>query len=313
MSTRDFTDVNTVNVQAENQVLKLDAQLEALPSLKEKFVIDFANSIDVVNDHIDTQANRGGLFIRLYESFTGTAHRRQNEINASLANGIEASLTWLTELTDELANSNLAISRVNERVICIRQDLNAVAHYSADTREHLDKFIRETSNRLEAMNQEIMRIDSEQRAHRHLQRVFDKWAAGGYARFALLQRLYAALEDLYWGDFGTCYRHHKETRIRNELITHLESKAIAQFLHDRRVSVDHEQRALIGDWLAVPDSSQPMDQEALTWLGDWSTDDTPFSYMATHPSSAPVKQIPGLFNSTRAAKAMVYEFFEERA
>jgi hypothetical protein len=311
MSTQDLVCEHAAEAQPEDQVLRLDAQLEALPSLTEKFVIDFANGIDVVNDHIDTQQSRSGFFMRMYESFNGTAHRRQNEINASLAKGVEASLTWLTELTEELASSNLAISRVNERIIQIRQDLNAVAHYSTDTRDQLNRFIQETTSRLDGMNQEILRIDGEQRAHRHLDRVFAKWAAGGYARFSCLQRLYAALEDLYWGDFGACLRHHMESRVRNDLISHLESKAVIQIRSDRKITGDNEQRTPLDEWIALPASSQPLDQEALTWLGDWSSEDTPLSYTATHPDSLLVVGVPRRLDSSRAVD-MIHEFFEVR-
>lgn len=311
MTTHDIACDREQKVQSEERILRLDDQLEALPSLTQKFVIDFANGIDVVNDHIDTQQTRGGFFVRMYESFNGTAHRRQNAINASLARGVEASLTWLTELTEQLANSNLAISRVNERVIQIRQDLNAVAHFSADTREQLNRFIQQTSSQLDGMKQEILRIDGEQRAHRHLDRVFVKWAAGGYARFSCLQRLYAALEDLYWGDFGACVRHHKDDHIRNDLISHLESKAVIQIRNDRQITGSNEQRTSLDEWITLPASSQPLDQEALTWLGDWSSEDTPLSYTATHPGARLVVGVPRRLDSSRAVD-MVREFFEVR-
>lgn len=51
------------------------------------------------------------FFRRLKEGLTGEGAARQNAINASLAQGVEASLRWLTEMTTSLATTNYAITR----------------------------------------------------------------------------------------------------------------------------------------------------------------------------------------------------------
>ncbi|EFH3393103.1 diguanylate cyclase regulator RdcB family protein, partial [Escherichia coli] len=69
---------------------------QVLICLPEKFVVDFANGIDVAQEHIRTAGERT-FFRRLKEGLTGEGAARQNAINASLAQGVEASLRWLTE------------------------------------------------------------------------------------------------------------------------------------------------------------------------------------------------------------------------
>ena len=88
---------------------------QVLTCLHEKFVVDFANGIDVAQEHIRTAGERT-FFRRLKEVLTGEGAARQNAINASLAQGVEASLRWLTEITTSLATTNYAITRVNDRV-----------------------------------------------------------------------------------------------------------------------------------------------------------------------------------------------------
>lgn len=83
---------------------------QVLTCLPEKFVVDFANGIDVAQEHIRTAGERT-FFRRLKEGMTGEGAARQNAINASLAQGVEASLRWLTELTTSLATTNYAINR----------------------------------------------------------------------------------------------------------------------------------------------------------------------------------------------------------
>ncbi|EGE2274336.1 hypothetical protein DL730_08180 [Escherichia coli] len=82
---------------------------QVLTCLPEKFVVDFANGIDVAQEHIRTAGERT-FFRRLKEGLSGEGTARQNAINASLAQGVEASLRWLTELTTSLATTNYAIT-----------------------------------------------------------------------------------------------------------------------------------------------------------------------------------------------------------
>ncbi|EFC0728002.1 TPA: hypothetical protein HIT86_004029 [Escherichia coli] len=85
---------------------------QVLTCLPEKFVVDFANGIDVAQEHIRTAGERT-FFRRLKEGLTGEGAARQNAINASLAQGVEASLRWLTEMTTSLATTNYAINRLH--------------------------------------------------------------------------------------------------------------------------------------------------------------------------------------------------------
>lgn len=94
---------------------------QVLTCLPEKFVVDFANGIDVAQEHIRTAGERT-FFRRLKEGLTGEGAARQNAINASLAQGVEASLRWLTEMTTSLATTNYAITRVNDRVSSLVSD-----------------------------------------------------------------------------------------------------------------------------------------------------------------------------------------------
>ncbi|AZW04125.1 MULTISPECIES: diguanylate cyclase regulator RdcB family protein [Escherichia] len=88
---------------------------QVLTCLPEKFVVDFANGIDVAQEHIRTAGERT-FFRRLKEGLTGEGAARQNAINASLAQGVEASLRWLTEMTTSLATTNYAINEWHDAI-----------------------------------------------------------------------------------------------------------------------------------------------------------------------------------------------------
>src|SRR5690606_26217153 len=141
-------------------------------------VVDFANGIDITQDHLRTQRTRNSMFQRLFDGFSGQGKRRQDEINANLAKGVEAALQWLTELTESLAHSNLALARVNDRVNTLQQDTARIANFSADTRQRLDVLTIRLDERCNDIEQELGRIDFIQRADLNLNEVFNRWKAG---------------------------------------------------------------------------------------------------------------------------------------
>jgi hypothetical protein len=286
---------------------------KTFPGLSEKFVVDFANGIEVVHDHVRVQRNHNNSFFsRLIDGFTGQGARRQAEINTSLADGVEGSLRWLTELTESVARSNLALCLINEHIGILQDNVALLAHYSADSRIMLENLEHNLSSRCDVLGAEIARIDFEQRAGRQLGQVFDKWAAGGYAGLSRLARLYAALDELYWGDFGSFCRAN-DNSVRRDFLRQLAHKATAQMEADLRL--DAGQRVELRTLLApVGRSALTEVNEALAYLGNWTnSEDHPFAFVATQPIEDRLPNtIPRLMNSERAAEAMTREMFEDR-
>lgn len=167
--------------------------------LPEKFVVDFANGIDVLRERQRHMSTRTALFDRLYDGFTGKAAQHQAEINASLTDSVEGALDWLVDLTQSLAKSNRAIYQVQLRVNGLKHDLATVANYSADTRYALERLAQHLGDRCNALELKVAQIDSTQRAQLHLDSMMGKWGAGRFAGLSLTGRCYAVLEELRWG------------------------------------------------------------------------------------------------------------------
>lgn len=286
------------------------AVLDVLGAIPEKFVVDFANGIDVSRDHIAQQRQRSGMFDRLYDSFTGKAQRRQTEINASLADGVAGSLTWLTELTGSLARSNLAISQVKQRVIMLQGVLTEVALHGADTREQLQRLEQELTRRVDGFAAELARIDMVQRAGLHLDLVLSKWQAGVFAHLAPASRCYAALEELRWGAFGDFCRNTDAP----QRATHLEllrHRALGQLAADARVAantrIDTLHWLMHGNSNAAPAAGL---REGLAYLGDWAAvDQAPFVFAAANvPGDLPLL-LPRRCSAERMTDALVEEVF----
>jgi hypothetical protein len=286
---------------------------QTLSCLPEKFVVDFANGIDVAKDHIRVQQNRTDFFNRLYDGFTGQGMRRQTEINASLADGVEGALKWLTELTESQAKSNYAIVKVNERIGIILRDLITLVHYSADNRRQLEDLSRSLEVRCDLLAKELARVDFEQRAERQLEQVFNKWAAGKLGAFSVAGRCYAVIEELYWGDFGDFCRSNNN-RVRQGFIDDLINRAIRQLTIDIGNGSQLE-RISIERWVAQTDQYKFSEEtsEALAYLGDWSAADShPFVFATSQlPEELPLP-LPRLCTTERVAQGLVTEIFEWR-
>lgn len=282
---------------------------QVLTCIPEKFVVDFANGIDVAHDHLHVQKSRGGFFARCYDGFTGKSARRQTEINASLVDGVEASLNWLTDLSESLARSNLAIARVNDRVSELKLNIAEIANYSADTRQQLQILAERLGERCHAIEQKLARIDFTQRAQLNLEQVFNKWRAGRYNSFSLSGRCYAALEELRWGDFGDFCR--SQSGQQSQLfIDDLKNRAIAQLAHD--ASSKPSARLDTRQWLARPSGRDvlPDANEALAYIGDcFDQENYPFIFSTSQASDQLPQEVPRLSSAERITEALVSEVF----
>lgn len=283
---------------------------QILACLPEKFIVDFANGIDVAHDHVRQQKDRV-FFKRMKEGLSGQAAARQQAINVSLLDGVEASLTWLTELTSSLATTNHALAQVNERVSSLMKDTAAIAHYSADTREQLATLAIQVGEKLNHLEQQLNRVDMLQRGQLHLEHIFSNWSAGRYVALPLAGRCYVALEELRWGAFGDVIRHG-EPHQASQLLDILKNRALTQLAHDHhsQTGARHDTRS----WLAWQAEQRQQNDwsQAINWMADWCNEDAhPITWSATQQYGALPLRMPRLCSAERIAAAMVDEVFSK--
>jgi len=287
---------------------------QTLSCLPEKFIVDFANGIDVTRDHVRFQRTRTDVFARMYDGFTGQGLRRQAEINASLTDGVDASLQCLCELTESFAHSNLAITQAHDRITALAGNAAQLAHYSAGTRRQLEELVHRLDVRLQGMAQEIARIDFIQKAQLNMDATFSKWAAGRFSTLAPAARCYAALEELRWGALGDYCRNYRDQRQCREFLDVVTNRAMKQLAEDAAVGlqVPEDMEAV---WLSAPPARQGSGaedmQQALAYLADGLTADTaPFvcSAMQQRPAALTV---PLYARAERLAEAMVWEVLSQ--
>ncbi|MFV3372389.1 diguanylate cyclase regulator RdcB family protein [Pseudomonas sp. NY15435] len=298
---------------SESGALTLESEvLQLLTSLPEKFVVDFANGIDVARERQRYIAGRTAFFSRMYDGFTGQGARHQSEINASLTDGVEGALEWLKDLSGSLAKSNHAIIQVNTRVSTLKEDVAKIANYSITTRQRLEKLSDELEGRCGALEQQVARIGSLQQAQVHLDAVFSKWAAGRLSSFSLSGRCYAALEELRWGAFGD-HLQRLSGHERQKQLELLADRAIVQLSQDANLSLG-ERIGTRDRWLAQPQGRHVLTDanDALEYLGDWAdVERNPFIFaVSQQPEELPL-QVPRLGSAQRFTETLISELFLE--
>ncbi|MBE0472479.1 MAG: hypothetical protein IBX55_23595, partial [Methyloprofundus sp.] len=193
------------------------------------------------------------------------------QINANLKNWLEASLNWLVELTEGIAESNLAIAKVNDRVNELKCDVARIAHFSVSVKHELERVSDYLNERCDDMQHQIDKIQSNQNAKFHLDFVFDKLNTNGAWRsLSVTQRLYAGLEELRWGDFGSDVYHYSAHA--EKLLPALEQKSmlyLTDFLRfDEKSDVDR--RIELPQFFIGSDNRNGDVTEALNYMGDWA-------------------------------------------
>ncbi|VVP38997.1 hypothetical protein PS850_04802 [Pseudomonas fluorescens] len=298
---------------SEQQPINQQSEIcQILTCLPEKFVVDFANGIDVARERQTYLKGRTSFAARMFDGFTGQGARHQAEINSSLTDGVEGALNWLKDLSESLASSNLAIARVNDRVNDLKLDVVKVATYSIETRRQLEHLGDRLSERCGALDQEVARIDFVQRVQIHLDTVFNKWSAGRFNSFSLSGRCYAALEDLRWGAFGD-YCRQTSVSDRQRLLDDLANRVITHLTKDSKLS-RRERVATRERWLLSPSGREvlPDAEDALVYLGDsYEAAKYPFVFAASQvPDELPL-HLPRLSSPERMSEAMISELFLE--
>lgn len=271
-----------------------------IPAILDKFVVDFANSIDVTNDHVRVQKTHNNLFSRMFDGITGTGAKRQNAINEHNSKTLESSLRLLTELANDVAQSHRTISLVNERVTHLKSCVAELTDYSVDTRQLFEEFAAQTKDRLDKLEG---RLDADE----HMRSVLAQWKAGRFNGLSPYAQCHLALQQLSWGDWGSWWRmQDKRTQekkykfVRNECIS-----ALADSL-----DLKSDQGININQWL-FSDNKNPELVQANQYLGDMSDKKhSPYTYIASQGYDDSLLRIPLYPDAPRLIRPLINEVLD---
>ncbi|ABO56601.1 MULTISPECIES: diguanylate cyclase regulator RdcB family protein [Burkholderia] len=289
-------------ISAESAVCK------TLTCLPEKLVVDFANCVAESKGRLAGQFSRNGFFSRCWEGFTGRSAERQGALNQNFAEGLEVTLQWLTELTESVTQSNLAVGLVHDTVNRMMLDVADVADFSMSVKNELLASTLRLEKRLDALADDLARVDFIQRVQLNLDQVFNRWRAGRFAGLSPAGRAYAALECLWWGAFGD-YCRYQEGPQRHAFVEDAMNRVTAQLADDARCATS--ERIDTSWWLAAGSTAEQRDgAAALSYLG--ATLNPARAPVAFSVSQTPTRlplEMPLRATPRRIGEALVRELF----
>ncbi|PHQ83872.1 MAG: hypothetical protein COB58_00325 [Thalassobium sp.] len=283
-----------------------------LPSLKQKFLVELVNGIDVGRDHIRVQKTRDGFVNRLFDSFTGDSHRRQNHVNDLVINGLESSFKWLSNLTEEITLTNKALIQVSHALTKIKQELTCVANFAADTKEQLDNFQCHVDQRFNQVEMKIREVDFRQRAWQQADALFHSWNAGNFVSLSLAQRCFLVITELAWGVFGD-YCKIANSRDCDEILINLRNRMIAQIIQDANIT--HNTRVDSSIWLeqrqALSEKALQY-QQAVSYLGsNISLDQQAFTWYVLNSEAERPICVPYIMDASRLYKGIANDLLND--
>lgn len=280
-----------------------------MPSLKQKFLVDFVNGIDVSRDRIKVQDLRGKLPDRLWDALTGDSYQRQVEINNQIVSGLDSCLEWLSDLTEELTLTNMAVMQVSEGLARVKSNLSEVANFSVDTREQLEQFKQAVDTRLSALQEQLQQVDMNARARAQMDLLFSSWRAGRFNELSPAQRCFLVLTELAWGAFSD-YCRIATPSDKNNILLELQNRLIEILARD--INVGPSCYIDANAWFAQIQSNMCVQHEALCYLGNQiNPSQQSFNQYALNPSSDRPIKVPYIMTASRLVNGMMQERIKE--
>lgn len=287
--------------------LLLEGPVRTLECITEKFVVDFANGIDVARDPWRSLQGKA-FYQRLKEEFAGQNRLRQWALDGSLLESLEVSLAWLGQLTGTVAKSYLAATLIHERITQMEVASSRMAYYSSEGREQLAHTRKQLEMRVSKLEMQLKNIDLYRQGIVHCEQIFARWRVGHYFAFSPAGRCYVALQELLWGSFGDALRLCPKEQSQ-QLLEHARGLAISRLADE--VNASPRTRHYYHEWLTTPSVPGVMEhKDALVWLGNGCDSEShPVSYSTTQTWQGIALGMPRICSAMRLGSAMVDEVF----
>ena len=292
--------------------IQLNGQLcQTLSAVPEKFIVDFANNITVLQDHERMQRSEKSFFIRLYNGFTGQEWQRQYEVNSSLITIAESQLKMLNDLNNKMSFGLKAIDCVTGRLNHLTQNVSALADFSVETREILESLANQVCGQFRQLEHRLARVELETNAFKQLDHVFNKWAAGRFVYLPVGARAYAALEELNWGAYGDLVRTSEKRQV-NKILEDLSNRLVIQMRED--TGLRHQTRVNYQVWLnPVSDKTEEYLSATEYLASDYDEQNFPFCCSVARRSQVLSLAVPRICSAERLSDALVEELLGECA
>jgi hypothetical protein len=223
---------NAVQVVFCTKIHTILRELENVPHLKEKALLDLVNGLEVSRDLITYKRDQG-LWSRMIGALDGSNRRREIIIQEQTQGSLETLTDWMLELTREARFSQEVLTKVADKLRETRCDLAALGKAIVDNRSAiaaLDKRLAEVGRRMDCELEDVRSRVERVEDHQAIQLVTERWESGRlFAGYPALVQGAFAVDDILRGSLGR--RVHADAELRG-------------FLHDRVVNILRRQESI---------------------------------------------------------------------
>lgn len=178
---------------------KLESELDRIPQLSERMLVDLVNGLDVANEQISFKENQSFL-PRLLSRFDGSSQQREKIIEQNFYESLEILSLWAKSLTSKGNFTNQALSFVSDK---LRENSQELEKFSADNREMIFSLEKVVENEIEILSQKIEHLEIKQQATIRINEVIQAWANNRYyIDYPPLIQAFLAIDDLSRGEVG---------------------------------------------------------------------------------------------------------------
>ncbi|UKP01544.1 YjcZ-like family protein [Nostoc sp. UHCC 0870] len=178
---------------------KLESELDRIPQLSERMLVDLVNGLYVANEQISFKANQN-LLPRLLGFFDGSSQQREKIIEQNFYGSLNILSFWVKNLTIKGSFTNKALTIISNKLIETRQNLETI---SADNIELISSLEAVVNEKINILSSEIKEIKIRQRTQIRIDEVTQAWANNRYyIDYPPLIQAILAIDDLSRGDVG---------------------------------------------------------------------------------------------------------------
>ena len=260
------------------------------PQVREKAVVDVANGLEVVDDHLRFRDENPRSFLgRAWDLVTGASARRQQTVDRGVQGVLRGMNEWLQGLQAAQAESDIALMRVATRLQETRQGVMRLQEQHQELRDEVAELSRRlvdhvasTEDRLSDLQQAMVIESARSRAEHAVAVAKERWRSRKFEKVPRLVRLLLAANDLYWGRFGAFLRlKGPDDRDACDLIDH--ARDMLANMADDFAAGEERESVIVDLWLdQLRDAALPTDwRDAIAYLlDDASPGDQPLAVSA---------------------------------
>ncbi|AYJ81169.1 hypothetical protein AN286_10205 (plasmid) [Aliarcobacter cryaerophilus ATCC 43158] len=194
--------------------------------IADRMILELVNGVNVVaNDHNDILKNRQSIKNRIWDNVTGTSGKRQNLINESLINGLNACSYWLQDQSEHISRVDLKVAFIAEKLYETRESIIKFYSQFKDLDQQvemisktLESFKSETENKFFNIEKRLSKVEAKDLIREEILYLTTK---ENYEHFdSIYLKIYCLLDNLFSGTLGLIIEKSNENE-RNDIIRFL--------------------------------------------------------------------------------------------